>query len=71
MGTIDIVIFVSRDVDYTVVMDRLSRYGAIVGIVTVFDNAKRSIFKNSCNHIFKIEDYKLAEKHENERQSIF
>ncbi|MEI0493446.1 NYN domain-containing protein [Brachyspira intermedia] len=63
---IDIVIFVSRDVDYTVVMDRLSRYGAIVGIVTVFDNAKRSIFKNSCNHIFKIEDYKLAEKHENE-----
>ena len=63
---IDIVIFVSRDVDYTVVMDRLSRYGAIVGIVTVFDNTKRSIFKNSCNHIFKIEDYKLAEKHENE-----
>ncbi|KLI57780.1 NYN domain-containing protein [Brachyspira hyodysenteriae] len=63
---IDIVIFVSRDVDYTVVMDRLSRYGAIVGIVTVFDNSKRNIFKTSCNHIFKIEDYKLAEKHETE-----
>ncbi|OEJ13088.1 NYN domain-containing protein [Brachyspira hampsonii] len=63
---IDIVIFISRDVDYTVVMDRLSRYGAIVGIVTVFDNAKRNIFKNSCSHIFKIEDYKSAEKHENE-----
>ncbi|MBW5411053.1 NYN domain-containing protein, partial [Brachyspira hampsonii] len=63
---IDIVIFVSRDVDYTVVMDKLSRYGAIVGIVTVFDNAKRNIFKSSCSHIFKIEDYKSAEKHENE-----
>lgn len=62
---IDIAVFVSRDVDYTVVMDRLGRYNAIVGIVTVFDNAKRGIFKNSCGHIFKIEDYKLSEKHDN------
>ncbi len=62
----DIIIFVTRDVDYTVVMDRLNRYGANIGIVTIFDNTKRDIFKNPCNHIFKIEDYKLSEKYDND-----
>ncbi|WP_300368882.1 NYN domain-containing protein, partial [Brachyspira sp.] len=62
----DIIIFVTRDVDYTVIMDRLSRYNALIGIVTIFDNAKRDIFKNPSGHIFKIEDYKSLEKHENE-----
>ena len=63
---IDIAIFVTRDVDYSVVAERLSRYGAITAMVTIFDNAKRDIFKNSCNHIFKIEDYKTNEKEEKE-----
>ncbi|WP_300712013.1 NYN domain-containing protein [uncultured Brachyspira sp.] len=62
----DIIIFVTRDVDYTVIMDRLSRYNALVGIVTIFDNTKRGIFKNTSSHIFKIEDYKLSEIYENE-----
>ena len=61
---IDIVIFVTRDVDYSVIMDRLNRHGAITAIVTILDNSKRDIFKNSCCHIFKIEDYKVI----NEKQ---
>ena len=63
---IDIAVFVTRDVDYTIVMDRLRRHGAEIGIATVYDNTKREIFKNSCSHIFKIEDYKIAEKEESE-----
>ena len=61
---IDIIVFVTRDVDYSVIMERLNRYGALTSIVTIFDNAKRDIFRNSCDHIFKIEDYKINEKEE-------
>ena len=45
---IDIIIFVTRDVDYTVIIDKLNKYGAITSIVTISENAKRKIFKNFC-----------------------
>ncbi len=63
---IDIAVFVTRDVDYSIIMDKLKRYGAITAVVTIFNNTKRDIFKNSCSHIFKIEDYKTADKQEKE-----
>ena len=57
----DIVVFISRDVDYTVVMDRLKRHGAITAIVTTITNADRDIFKSVSNKIFRIEKYKSKE----------
>ncbi|MEI0542260.1 NYN domain-containing protein [Brachyspira pilosicoli] len=58
---IDIIVFVSRDVDYTIVMERLKRHGAIAAIVTTITNANRDIFQNVSNKIFKIEKYKAKE----------
>ena len=62
---IDIIIFVSRDVDYTIVMERLKRHGAIAAIVTTSINADRDIFKSVSNKIFKIEKYKVNENDKN------
>lgn len=67
---IDIAIFVTRDVDYTVIMDRLTRFGALVSIVTIAENSARDIFKNSCSHIFKIEDYKVSDKNDKQEKEI-
>ena len=61
----DIVVFISRDVDYTVVMDRLRRHGAITAIVTTIINGDRDIFKSVSNKIFKIEKYKSKETDKN------
>ena len=58
---IDIIVFVSRDVDYTIVMERLKRHGAIAAIVTTITNSNRDIFQNVSNKIFKIEKYKAKE----------
>lgn len=58
---IDIIIFVSRDVDYTIVMERLKRHNAITAIVTTITNSNRDIFQNVSNKIFKIEKYKAKE----------
>lgn len=58
---IDIIVFVSRDVDYTIVMERLKRHGSIAAIVTTITNANRDIFQNVSNKIFKIEKYKAKE----------
>ena len=62
---IDIIIFVSRDVDYTIVMERLKRHNAITAIVTTITNANRDIFQNVSNKIFKIEKYKAKENDKN------
>lgn len=61
----DIVVFISRDVDYTVVMDRLRRHGAITAIVTTIINGDRDIFKSVSNKIFKIEEYESKENDKN------
>ena len=62
---IDIIVFVSRDVDYTIVMERVKRHGAITAIVTTTINADRDIFKSVSNKIFKIEKYKAKENEKN------
>ncbi|MEI0580044.1 NYN domain-containing protein [Brachyspira pilosicoli] len=58
---IDIIVFVSRDVDYTVVMERLKRHGAITAIITTITNADKDIFKSVSNKIFQIEKYKAKD----------
>ncbi|WP_020005884.1 NYN domain-containing protein [Brachyspira innocens] len=56
---IDIIIFVTKDVDYSIVMDKLMRHGCIVSMVTTSDNFEKNIFQNACCHDpFKIEKYR-------------
>ncbi|WP_300753034.1 NYN domain-containing protein [uncultured Brachyspira sp.] len=56
---IDIIVFVTKDVDYSIVMDKLMRHGCIVSMVTTSDNFEKKIFQNACCHDpFKIEKYR-------------
>lgn len=67
---IDIIIFVTKDVDYSIVMDKLMRHGCIVSMVTTSDNFEKNIFQNACCHDpFKIERYRDNAIKENNKEN--
>lgn len=52
---IDIYIFVSTDSDFSVIMDKLRKYGKEVWLFAREQDVTRRIFNNSCDRIFAIQ----------------
>jgi uncharacterized LabA/DUF88 family protein len=63
--TIDRYIFVTSDSDFTVIMEKLRKYGKEVCLVTKERVSNKPIFNNSCDEILIMESF-IINKQENE-----
>lgn len=59
---IDVYLFVTNDSDFSVIMDKLRKYGKEVWLCTRDTDISRKIFNNSCDRIFAFE--RVARKEE-------
>ena len=50
-------VFITSDTDFTVVMDKLHKYGKKVWLVTRKEDAEKSVFTSCSDKILSIEDY--------------
>ena len=57
---VSLFVFMTNDSDYSVIMDMLRKYGRSVWLVTNEEDSKRDIFRNCCDNIMLIEEYKLT-----------
>jgi hypothetical protein len=57
---VSLFIFMTNDSDYSVIMDLLRKYGRSVWLVTNEEDSKRDIFRNCCDNIMHIEEYKMT-----------
>lgn len=61
---IDIYVFITSDTDFTVVMDKLRKYGKEVWLVVRKSDKSKALFVNSADKILVIEDYFISDKEE-------
>ena len=59
---IDIYVFITSDTDFTVVMDKLRKYGKEVWLVVRKDDKDKKLFVNSADKILVIDDYCISDK---------
>ena len=67
---VSLFVFLTNDSDFSVIMDMLRKYGRSVWLVTNEEDSKRDIFRNCCDNILLIEEYKLSAIHE-KKQELF
>lgn len=54
---ISLYVFITSDTDFTVVMDKLRKYGKNVMLVTRKQDKEKMVFVSCCDRILSIEDY--------------
>jgi len=67
---VSLFVFMTNDSDYSVIMDLLRKYGRSVWLVTNEEDSKRDIFRNCCDNIMLIEEYKTTAIQE-KKQDLF
>ena len=65
--SIDRYIFVTSDSDFTVIMEKLRKYGKEICLVTKESLSNKPIFNNSCDEILLMESF-VANKKDNDRK---
>lgn len=68
--TIDLYIFITSDTDFTVIMDKLRKYGKSVWLVTNKIYKEKRLFTSSSDKILVIEDYIRDNKLETVKKEI-
>ncbi|MBN2443216.1 MAG: NYN domain-containing protein [Spirochaetales bacterium] len=67
---VSLFVFMTNDSDYSVIMDMLRKYGRNVWLVTNEEDSRRDIFRNCCDNIMLIEEYKGSAIQE-KKQELF